>query len=153
MLGRLLVLFIVVPLVEMFLFLQVGQWIGTFPTIAFVVVTGAIGAWLTKTQGLRVINRFRGALAQGRLPQQEVLEGLLILVAGVLLLTPGLLTDAVGYLLLIPPVRLRVGVALRNYLVTRLRGASGRAMPAEPAAGPKSRPIRGPIVDAEIIDE
>jgi len=64
MLSRLLVLFIAVPLVEMFLFLQVGQWIGTFPTIAMVVVTGFFGAWLTKTQGLRVINRFRSALAQ-----------------------------------------------------------------------------------------
>ena len=153
MLSRLLVLFIAVPLVEMFLFLQVGQWIGTFPTIAMVVVTGFFGAWLTKTQGLRVINRFRGALAQGRIPQQEVLEGLLILVAGVLLLTPGLLTDAVGYLLLVPPVRLRVIVALRKYLVTRLRGVAPQEPLTKPTPGTRPRPIRGPVVDAEIVDE
>ena len=160
MLRRLLVLFIAVPIVEMFLLLQMGQWFGSVPAVAIVVISGVIGAWLTKTQGLRVIGRFQAAMGQGRLPAAEVLEGVMILVAGALLLTPGFLTDAAGYLLLIPPVRAWAGRRLRDYLMRQLRVASPGGAQTATGAGGGADPARasriktsGPVVDAEIVDD
>jgi UPF0716 protein FxsA len=153
--GRLVALFILVPLLETYLFLQIGAWIGPLPALIIIVATGFLGAWLTRTQGLSVIKRFRAALAQGRIPQQEVVEGLLILIAGVLLLTPGFLTDAVGYLLLVPPLRLRAGNALRHYLLERFQRVTGAAPSGSGGSNPSGRrPSRGgPVIDVEILDK
>ncbi len=155
MTGRLVALFILVPLLETYLFLQVGAWLGPFPALIIIVATGFLGAWLTRTQGLSVIKRFRAALAEGRIPQQEVVEGLLVLIAGILLLTPGFLTDAAGYLLLVPPLRVRAGEALRRYLLDRFQRVTGAA-PAgatEPRATGR-RPARGgQVIDVEILDK
>ncbi len=115
---RLLLLFTTVPLVELALLLWIGARIGVGPTIALILVTGVAGASLARHQGLATWRRFQAALAAGRLPGDELLEGLLILVAGALLLTPGVLTDAVGFLLLVPPARRRI-VRLAE---VRLRG-------------------------------
>jgi UPF0716 protein FxsA len=102
MFFRLLVLFTVVPLVELYLLIRVGGVIGVLPTIAVVVVTGAVGAALARWQGLGVLRRFQHELSEGRAPTGTLIDGLLILLAAVLLLTPGLLTDLVGFLLLVP---------------------------------------------------
>jgi UPF0716 protein FxsA len=102
---RLLLLFTVVPLVELFLLVKLGTVVGVGPTIALVIFTGVLGAWLARQQGLVVLRRLRAELEAGRLPAGALIDGLLILVAGAVLLTPGLLTDALGFVLLVPPSR------------------------------------------------
>lgn len=115
---RLLFLFIVVPLVELALLVKIGEIIGFWPTIGLVVVTGIIGASLAKAQGLRVFIKIRNELNAGRLPAAELLDGLLILVGGLVLLTPGLLTDLCGFALMVPAVR----ALLRKYLQKKFAG-------------------------------
>jgi UPF0716 protein FxsA len=105
MLPRLFLLFVTVPVIELFLFLVLGQRIGLGATFAIVLLTGFLGAYLAKSQGLKAIARYQESLAQGRLPHEAIIDSLLILVAGVLLLTPGFLTDAVGFALLTPSIR------------------------------------------------
>jgi UPF0716 protein FxsA len=102
---RLLLLFTVVPLLELFLLVKLGTVVGVGPTIALVIFTGVLGAWLARQQGLGVLRRLRAELEAGRLPAGALIDGLLILVAGAVLLTPGLLTDALGVVLLVPPSR------------------------------------------------
>lgn len=105
MLARLALLFVTVPLAELALLVWVGRRMGLVPTVALVVATGLAGAALARWQGLATLARFRAALDAGRLPHGELVDGTLILVAGAVLLTPGLLTDVAGFLLLVPPVR------------------------------------------------
>jgi UPF0716 protein FxsA len=105
LLGRLLALFVIVPLVELVLLIRLGQWLGLLPTIAFVVITGVIGAALARNEGLRTLGRIQSDLRSGRFPVGRLLDGGLILFAGGLLLTPGILTDIVGLSLLVPGSR------------------------------------------------
>ena len=105
MFARLLLLFTVVPLVELFLLIEVGRVIGPWPTVAIVIGTGVIGAWLARIQGFLVLRRVQEDLQAGRPPADGLVDGLLILVAGAVLLTPGMLTDALGFVLLAPPGR------------------------------------------------
>jgi UPF0716 protein FxsA len=102
---RLLLLFTIVPLVELFLLVKLGTVVGVGPTVALVIFTGVLGAWLARQQGLGVLRRLSDDLAEGRLPAEALVDGLLILIAGAVLLTPGLLTDALGFLLLVPRSR------------------------------------------------
>jgi UPF0716 protein FxsA len=102
---RLLLLFTIVPLVELFLLVKLGTVVGVGPTVALVIFTGVLGAWLARQQGLGVLRRLSEDLAEGRLPAEALIDGLLILIAGAVLLTPGLLTDALGFLLLVPQSR------------------------------------------------
>jgi len=121
MFSKLLLLFITVPLVEFFVLTKIGMRIGVLPTIATILITGILGAWLTRVQGLRTLRRFQQATKEGRLPHEEVMDGVMILVAGAVLLTPGFLTDAVGFLLLVPAVRTAVRIQLSNYLMRRIQ--------------------------------
>ena len=102
MFVRLLLLFTIVPLVELFLLVKLGTVAGVGPTVALVIFTGVLGAWLARQQGLGVLRRLGEDLAEGRLPADALVDGLLILIAGAVLLTPGLVTDALGFLLLVP---------------------------------------------------
>lgn len=97
--------FLTVPIVEIALFIQVGGLIGLWPTLAIVILTAVAGTMLMRIQGLHALGRLRASLEQGGNPAGPIAHGALILVAGVLLLTPGFFTDTVGLLLLIPPVR------------------------------------------------
>lgn len=101
----LVLLFIVVPLAELYVIVQVGQAIGIGPTILVLFIDSVVGAVLLRSQGAAAWRRFRATLAAGSMPAREILEGALIIVGGALLLTPGFLTDIVGLLLLIPPTR------------------------------------------------
>jgi UPF0716 protein FxsA len=101
----LLLLFIVVPIVEITLFIQVGDAIGLWQTIGLVILTAIAGTVLLRVQGLQTLRRAQGALSQGQAPVREVFDGACLLVAGVLLLTPGFMTDAFGLALFLPPVR------------------------------------------------
>ena len=105
MFARLLILFIAVPLVELALLIKLGNAIGLWPTIFIVIATGVLGAALARSQGTRVISAIRAEVAEGRPPTESLLNGLMVLVGGVVLLTPGLLTDLLGFSLLVPFTR------------------------------------------------
>jgi UPF0716 protein FxsA len=102
---RLFLLFTLVPLVELYALIRLGSLIGAGPTILLVLGTGAAGAWLARREGFRSWSAVQSELAAGRLPAKELLHALVIVIAGVLLVTPGVFTDAFGLLLLIRPVR------------------------------------------------
>jgi UPF0716 protein FxsA len=102
---RLLLLFTLVPLIELFLLVKLGAVIGIGATVLIVISTGVLGAWLARRQGLGVLRRLSEDLNEGRLPGDTLIDGLLILIAGALLLTPGLITDTIGFLLLVPQGR------------------------------------------------
>ncbi len=116
MLPLLVVLFIAVPIVELYVLIQVGQEIGALWTVAILVADSILGSVLMRSQGRAVWRRFNEALSAGRPPAREVLDGVLIVAGGALLLTPGFLTDALGLSLLFPPTR----AAVRRILARRL---------------------------------
>ncbi len=97
--------FVIVPIIEIVLFMYVGSWIGIWPTVALVVVTAFVGSWLVSRQGRATWIRLRDDIAQGVVPTVPIVNGAMILVAGALLLTPGFLTDGIGLALLVPSVR------------------------------------------------
>lgn len=105
MLGRLLILFLVTPVVELALLIQLGEYIGFWPTIGIILLTGLTGSYLAKREGLSVWRRFNERMKIGELPGKELLDGVIILMAGALLITPGVLTDVVGFIGLIPFTR------------------------------------------------
>lgn len=135
----LVILFIVVPIVELYVIVQVGQAIGVVPTLALLVADALLGSLLLRQQGRGAWRRFNAALAERRFPGREVADGLMIAVGGTLLLTPGFVTDIFGLALLIPPSRavlrrLLRRVAARRFLVV---GAASRMPPGRPpSAGP-----------------
>ena len=104
-----LALFIGIPLIEIYLFIEVGGWIGLWPTIALVILTAVIGTALLRQQGLATFARAQADLDEQRLPVRELFNGVCLLIGGLLLLTPGFLTDALGFSLLIPPMRAVLG--------------------------------------------
>lgn len=115
MLPLLLIVLIVVPLAELYVIIQVGQEIGALPTIAILVADSIIGSLLLRTQGRSAWRRFNLAVAEARVPTNEVLDGVLVIFGGALLITPGFLTDILGILFLLPPTRaLLRRVMLRN---------------------------------------
>jgi len=105
LLGRLALLFIVVPILELMVLIEVGQVVGLLPTLMLVMFTGITGAWMARAEGLRVFFQFQKELASGQLPGQALLDGIAVLIGGAFLLTPGVLTDLVGFSLLFPPSR------------------------------------------------
>lgn len=96
------VLFLVIPIIEIFFLIKVGEVIGAFPTIILVVLTAVIGAGLLRQQGLSTLARFQQNLSTGKIPAQEMVEGILLAVGGALLMTPGFVTDTMGFLCLLP---------------------------------------------------
>jgi len=128
----LIVLFILVPLAELYVILQVGDAIGPIWTILLLAADSVLGAWLMKSQGRAVWRRFNAALSEGRAPTREVFDGVLVIFGGAFLITPGFITDIVGVFLLLPPTRALVRrFAARRLLgggvVTVARFARGRA--------------------------
>jgi UPF0716 protein FxsA len=113
-------LFVVLPFVELYVIVQVAHVMGVLPTLAILLLVSIGGAWLVKREGFSVIRRAQARMNEGRVPGRELVDGMLILFAGVLLLTPGFITDAVGILLLLPPVRAGVRFAALRYLSKRV---------------------------------
>jgi len=162
MLFRLLAAFILIPLIELYLLLQLASVTSVPITIGVVVVTGVLGTFLARREGIMAWIRFRTALAEGRVPSREIQDGLMIVFAAALLLTPGLLTDAVGFLLLIPQGRSLIRRLLLPSIiggsaihVTRFRSydfnVTGRRVNEdddfddEDPRAPYSRPGSGPV--------
>ena len=136
----LLLVFVVVPIAELYVIWQVGDWLGILPTLGLLLADSVLGSVLMRSQGRAAWRRFNAATGEGRVPAREVIDGVLVIFGGAFLLTPGFLTDIVGLLLLLPPTR----AVIRRVLVRRfaarmvagaVRGAAGRAWPPR-AGGP-----------------
>ena len=117
MFYKFLLLFIVVPLVELFLLFEIGQLIGPLTTIAIIIFTGAAGVSIAKMQGYQVINNIRSNLNAGKMPTDDLISALLILIGGVTLLTPGFLTDITGFLLILPGSRDVIAALVKKYFL------------------------------------
>ena len=144
----LLVAFIVVPIVEIYVIIQVGQVIGPWWTILLLIADSILGSWLIKREGGRAWRALRSALDSGRMPAKELADGALVLIGGTLMLAPGFVTDALAILLILPmtrPIfrRLLTGVVTRRLVV--LGTTSG---PTRPAARPD-----GPLIQGEVLDD
>ncbi|WP_448553655.1 FxsA family protein [Thalassotalea montiporae] len=122
----LFILFVIVPIIEIAVLMQVGSLIGAWPTVAIVVITAWLGAKNVKAQGIATIQNLQTKMAVGEEPSQEIVAGLLLLVAGVLLVTPGFVTDAFGLSLLIPQVRSGLVASVQQHLATQtVQGMQG----------------------------
>ncbi len=143
MFPLLLVLFIVVPIVEIFAIIQVGQAIGVWWTVALLIADSILGSILMRSQGRAAWRRFNAALAEGRAPAREVLDGVLVIFGGALLLTPGFVTDVFGAAFLLPPTR----AVLRRVLVRRF--AARMVVSAPPRFGGRPRARGDADVDVE----
>jgi UPF0716 protein FxsA len=119
-LGLLALAFVVVPIVEIFLLIQVGSVIGALNTVALLVLMSIVGAWLVKREGTGVWQRLQTSLASGRMPGNELIDGLLIMVGGVLMLTPGFLSDIAGLVLILPPSRALIRTLVRKRFAGQL---------------------------------
>jgi UPF0716 protein FxsA len=127
----LVLLFIVVPIAELYVIIQVGQAIGVLPTVAILLADSLLGSWLLRQQGRAAWRRFNAALQAGRAPARETIEGALILMGGALLLTPGFLSDLLGLVLLLPPTRALVVRVLARRFVPRMVVSMARRRPVE----------------------
>ena len=121
MLLRLTLLFVLIPLVELAILVYLGTIIGAFYTVLIVVLTGILGAILTRSQGLATLSRIRSNLQRGILPAKELFDGALILVGGLLLLTPGIITDIFGLAVLVPQTRHVIGRLFRSLIYRRIQ--------------------------------
>ncbi|MCC6437090.1 MAG: FxsA family protein [Acidimicrobiales bacterium] len=172
MFGLLALLFLVVPIVELYVIVQVAQGFGVLPTIVLVMVVSAVGAWLCKREGLGLIRRVQREVEAGRVPTSALIDGFLVLFAGALLLTPGFVTDLLGLALLLPPVRLAVrAVLVRRFAAkarrmaaqgmaggftstrTRLFVFDGNAEPGRDRPGRRDGRGRGPVIDVDASYE
>jgi UPF0716 protein FxsA len=149
----LVALFIVIPIVELYVIIQVGSLIGVWPTIALLLADAVLGSMLLRHQGRGAWRRFNAALSEGRFPGKEVADGLLIAIGGTLLLTPGFVTDIVGAIFLIPPTRAIVRRLLRGFVGRRfiVMGRPGGFGTTGPGPSP-SRPSYDYDGTAEEID-
>ena len=124
MLTKLIFLFIIIPFIEMLILIKLGQELGFWTTLVIIVITGVVGAALTRMEGIKVIIRIKDQLREGNLPGEELVDALLILIAGVLLITPGLLTDGFGLLILLPRIRIYIKRWVRNKMREMLEDGS-----------------------------
>ena len=134
---RLILLFTVVPALELALLLQIGAWLGPWQTFAIVVVTGTVGAWLAKREGLGVLAQLREELSQGLPPGSRIAEGVLVFAGGLLLVTPGVMTDLAGFLFIAPPSRRFLAPRVVNAIASRFDVAvMGTGQPIDPRRAP-----------------
>ena len=148
----LLLLFIGVPILEIAVFIQAGDLIGLWPTIAVVIGTGIAGTIMMRIQGFGVIRRIREQTDQGQAPVFELFEGLCLFAAGLLLLTPGFVTDSLGFLLFLPPLRKLIA----HWIASRIRFQTSGSFhfstgggPRGPRAGPGAPGAGGDVIDGE----
>lgn len=138
--------FVLVPLVEIYVIVQVGQTIGVWWTIGLLILASIIGSWLIRREGGRAWRALTEALQQGRMPARELADGALILIGGTLMLTPGFVTDAAGVLLILPFTRPVARAALTRALARRLVVVPMTTQRPGPATG-------GSVVQGEVVDD
>jgi UPF0716 protein FxsA len=155
-----LLAFIIVPIAELLLLFEVADMIGGLATLVLVICTAFIGLSVLRRQGFNTLNRANQRMQAGQLPGQEIVEGMMLAVAGALLLTPGLITDVIGFCLLTPPIRRRLAArALRSgsgFFVSGFQSRSGFGGGFYGGQGPGSgsgRPGHGDIIDGEVVDK
>ncbi len=144
--------FIGIPLLEIFVLVQVGQVIGPWWTILLLVVSGVLGTWLIRREGGRAWRALSEALQTGRMPARELADGALILVGGTLMLAPGFVTDAVGVLLILPITRPVARTVLTRVVTRRLLGA-GLSTPHRPGAPRRPGTAGGTVIQGEVVDD
>jgi UPF0716 protein FxsA len=147
----LFLLFTALPFAELGILVAIGQHIGLWPTLALTIAAGVLGAALAKSQGRRVLREWQQALAEGRVPEEGLVSGLLVLVGAVLLVTPGVLSDFLGFFMLLPQTRRLIARALRAWVARRIADGRLRVFTfGPPRAGPPpfQRPS-GPIIDVK----
>lgn len=115
------IVFIIVPVAELWLILQIGSLIGAVPTIALLLLDSLLGAWLVRSQGGAVWRRFRAAVDAGKLPTREAVDGFFVILGGTLLLVPGFLSDVAGLLFILPPTRKLLGARMISFVSRRAR--------------------------------
>ena len=146
----LVVAFLGVPLLEIYVLVQVGQVIGAWWTILLLVLASVLGAWLIRREGARAWRALTEALQTGRMPARELADGALILIGGTLMLTPGFVTDAVGVLVIVPVTR-----SIARRLLTGV--VSRRLLWSGPVTGPgrtnRPGPTDGPVVQGDVVEE
>ncbi len=144
-----ILILVAVPIIEIALFIELGGWVGLWPTIALVIVTAILGGLLLRMQGFAAMQRLQASVAEGGDPRGPLAHGVMILIAGLLMLTPGFFTDAVGFALLLPPVR----SGLIAWLGPKL---AARATFVGPGFGPgmqgQDRPRPDQPIDADYVD-
>ncbi len=147
----LLILFVVIPILEIAAFIQIGSLIGLLPTLGSILLTAVIGAFLVRQQGLRTLQEAQQASAQGELPVGPLFHGVFILAAGLLLLTPGFVTDTIGFLFLVPPLRRILGAKIWESLKDKVEVHTG-GQHHQTDASRHPQHGRGPIIDAEAVE-
>ncbi len=149
----LLLLFIIVPIVELAIIIQVGSQVGVLLTVVLLIAVSVVGAWLVKLEGLGVLRRIQQQLVAGQMPTTELVNGGMILFAGALMLTPGFLTDAVGLGLLLPPVRAVVRPLLTRRFSGRIQGFTvGGSAPGQPTQDRQDLP-GGTVYDTTTTED
>ena len=137
-------LFITVPVIEIYFLIQVGSVIGAFPTVGLIMLTALLGAGLIRVQGMRTIQRIQASLARGEIPAADIIEGGVLLLSGVFLLTPGFVTDAIGFVCLIPPLR-------RKFALILIMSQFIQQKPSQPNDSYRQG-FRGVNRDADVIE-
>ena len=121
MFAQLLFLFVVVPVVELYMLIRLGTLIGAMPTLGIVIITGIVGAALAKQQGFAVLRRIQTEMGSMQMPGDAMFDGVLVLIGGILLMTPGILTDITGFLLLIPFSRDMLKFYIKNWVSRKIQ--------------------------------
>jgi UPF0716 protein FxsA len=154
MLGKLFLLFTIVPAVELYLLIQIGDRIGAIATLAMLFGTGILGAALARAEGLRVVRTWQSSLAAGTVPPDGVVSGALVLLGGVLLITPGVLTDVAGLLLLVPAVRRPVAHYVTRRLERAIAAGTIKVVQTHRGSGPRDpfTTRRRPNAYPDVID-
>lgn len=143
MMVKLLLLLTIVPAVELYLLLQIGSWLGPLQTVALILITGMVGAYIAKREGFGLLTTLRDELAKGMPPGERLMEGALVIAGGLLLVTPGVFTDLAGFALILPPTRRWVAPRALAWLLTKVTITSGR--PTQPTD--KKTPFSTPFDD------
>jgi len=147
-----------VPLAELYLLVTLGGLMGVWPTIALVAVTGLAGAWLARREGRKALANYQESLSKGEMPEDGIVSGLLLLAGGVMLITPGVMTDVFGIAMMVPPVRRKTAELVKRRLQKRIESGEvqmfqlGGSVSFGGGFGPGSPGGRGDVVDTEIVE-
>lgn len=140
-----LLLFVGIPLTELYFLIKVGSEIGAFPTIFLTIFTALVGGYMVRRQGFSTLMKVRGMVDRGEVPAIEMMEGAVLLVCGFMLLLPGFITDVVGFVFLVPPIR--------RWLLTAGLQGSGVMRPGAPPGGPQGQAQAPDVIEGEFKRE